>query len=191
MSPSEFLERYFFKTRYLMAYRSSAGATNSVIVKRLIDFDISLLPPIKDQRLMGYLEKRKKDPSWVFFAYLEGLEILGYSFLHIPVSEEWNDSLPTFKGEARISSAFVYPQYRGKGIRGEIYKMQYQYACEHSLKLWSVIEKSNFSSIKAASKTGGVEGLNYLIKVLGRNVLSIVSNPFRVYLLYGRRRVRR
>ena len=184
-------EYYVFKKRYVMAYTKATGASVLVKSSRMDGLDISPLLDKSDSRLSRYLNSRANDPAWVFFSAWDGGELLGYSFLHIPDSEEWNDSLPTLPGEARISSTFVYPQFRGKGVRGELYAKQYQYASECGLRLWAVIERANIPSIRAASKTGGIQRINYLLKFAGRNVFSILTNPFTFYFLVGDRRARR
>lgn len=191
MTLAGFWERFVLKKRYIMQYHAVNGTTPHVSSSPMLDLDIDALLDEADDRLATYLKMRKSDPSWVFFEYREEGVRMGYSFLHVPSQEEWNDSLPTRPGEARIGSSFVYPEFRGRGIRGEMFKKQYQYSAEKSLKLWAVIEKSNYSSIKAASKTGKFERVNYLLKIYGRNVFSTLSRPVEVHLLWGRKRERR
>lgn len=184
-------ESYVFKKRYIMAYAASTGVPVGVECSSMTDLNLTPLLDGQDQRLAGHLYARKNDPAWVFFSAWDRGQLLGYSFLHIPQSEEWNDSLPTFPGEARICSNFVYPEFCGRGVRGDIYKKQCQYASERGLKLWSVIEQSNTSSIRAEKKTGKIRRKNYLVKFIGRNVLSILTEPFKLYLLIGVRRAKR
>lgn len=186
------LQNYFFKVRRIMQYSTLISPANDKVISvSLTDDSLDELLKISDSKLSSILEMRRNDPSWVAFLYKPNNDILGYSFLHIPDSIEWNDSLPTLPGEARISSAFVLPKFRGKGIRGLIFQQQCNYALKRNLRLWSVIESTNQSSLKAAGKTGEIRCDNYLIKFLGRNILSIVSKPFSIYLIVGERRVRR
>lgn len=191
MTLAAFWERYVLKKRYIMAYHAVNGSTPHVSCVPMLDLDIDALLDGADDRLASYLKMRKGDPSWVFFEYREEEERMGYSFLHVPAQEEWNDSLPTRPGEARISSSFVYPEFRGRGIRGEMFKKQYQYSAENGLKLWAVIEKSNYASIKAASKTGNIERENYLVKIVGKNVISILTSPLSIDLLVEEKASRR
>lgn len=191
MELQAFWERYVLKKRYIMAYIEASGNLTEVEFSRAVDLNIDPFLEKKDPRLLSYLNSRKNDPAWVFFSAWQGESLLGYSFLHIPALEEWNDSLPTLPGEARISSTFVYPESRGRGVRGQLYIKQYEYAANQGLRLWAVIERANISSIRAATKTGRIERENYLVKFAGRNVLSILTNPFKCYLLVRARRVRR
>jgi GNAT superfamily N-acetyltransferase len=187
---SKLWENYFLKKRYLMSYSRDPGVTDTVVCIPMPCLDVDSFLPRADERLKRYLKMRRDDPAWMFFYYQEGKDLAGYSFLHSPCNEEWNDSLPTYPGEGRISSNYVYPEHRGKGVRGEIYKRQFQYANNRKLKLWCVIEKSNASSIRAESKHGSASHTNYLVKFMGRNLASILTNPFRVYLLFGIKRSR-
>lgn len=191
MNIQKIWENYFLKKRYIFAYKDYAENSDRVTLLSMDNPDIKHLISTSDLRFSKYLSMRQGNPNWVLFYYKENDEIHGYGFLHIPVKEEWNDCLPTVKGQARVGSVYVYPKHRGKGIRGVIAKCQIQYSQEHNLKLWSVIEASNKASIRAASKTGFINRHNYLCKIIGVNIVSIMTNPFKVYLLLGDKRARR
>lgn len=186
-------ERYVFKCRGIYAYALQDHPQD----ERVLSFPIREAPDSfrklpQTERLQRYLESRKSSSAWHLFIHSESGRILGYSFLHIPDKVEWNDVLPTLPGEARISSTFVEPEFRGKRIRGIILAQQSSYCLQHGLKLWSVIEDSNLPSIKSALRAGGrlIRG-NYLVKIVKENVLSILTNPFQIYPIYKHRRVRR
>lgn len=191
MNIKKLWETYFFKKRSIMSYRRDAECFKNIIFISMTDSDIESLLERADTHFVKYLRMRKDNPAWIVFYYQKDDEIYGYSFLHAPIEEEWNDSLPTNSKEARVSTDFVYPEHRGKGILGEITKCQIKYAAENNLKLWCVIESSNTSAIRASYKYKFIEKSNYLIKILGRNFISIVTNPLRVTILLGRKRARR
>lgn len=174
-----------------MIYSEVVGEAPGVECIPMPELQVERYLALDDARLSSYLAARRDNPAWVFFPCWDSGCLLGYSFLHAPAHEEWNDCLPTRPGEARIGSTYVYPQYRGRGVRGEIYKKQWEYVVGHGLKLWAVIEKRNSSSLRAAEKTGRVGRKNYLVKILGRNVLSILTKPAEIYVLQGSRRARR
>ena len=189
---SNFIEKYIFKKRYILTYELQSFSENErVSFFSLDNMEIESVLKYNDSNLARYLNMRAGDPSWYFFYYSEGDEILGYSFLHIPVKVEWNDSLPTLSGEARVSSNYVYPEHRGKKIRGLICEQQIDYSFKKGLKMWSVIERFNNSSIRAESKYCYRKENNYLLKVFSRNIISIISNPFQIHLLLGRKREKR
>lgn len=191
MNIQKIWENYFLKKRYIFVYKDYAENSDRVTLLSMNNPDIKHLISTSDLRFSKYLSMRQGNPNWVLFYYKENDEILGYSFLHTPAKIEWNDALPTMPYSARVSSNFVYPKHRGKGIRSVIAKCQMQYSQEHNLKLWSVIEASNNASIRAASKTGFINRHNYLCKIIGVNIFSIMTNPFKVYLLLGDKRARR
>lgn len=187
------IEKYAFKKRYILRYDSLEGPSSNIEVVEMSD------PRIEDvfklckpsEKLHEHISRRKGNDAWVAFFFLRDGCILGYSFLHVPTEIEWNDSLPTLAYEARVSNQFVYPEYRGRGVVNAILRAQSQFAKQESRMLWAVIEKSNFSSMKAGLRAGRIVRKNYLVKLVGRNVISILTNPFRVYLLTGWRRARR
>ncbi|WP_186474883.1 GNAT family N-acetyltransferase [Psychrobacter sp. KCTC 72983] len=184
-------ETYFFKKRNIMAYNKDKEPFENISFASMAEIDIEPLLKRIDSRFANYLRMRKDNPAWILFYFEIDNKILGYSFLHVPVQEEWNDSLPTNSGEARVSTNFVYPEYRGKGILSEIAKCQIKYASEHDLKLWCVIENSNVPAMRATCKNAHIDRTNYLIKVMKRNVFSVLTNPVRVNLLLGNKRERR
>lgn len=184
-------ERYFLKKRNIMAYHADIKPYKNMHFNSMAELDIEPFLRNADSNFARYLILRDKNPAWILFYYELDSDILGYSFLHIPHKEEWNDSLPTFNNEARVSSNFVYPQYRGRGILGEIAKCQIRYADEYNLKLWCVIENSNSPAMRATCKDSYIDRNNYLIKIMSINVFSVLTNPFQIYLLLGNKRARK
>lgn len=192
MKIKKFIENRLFKIRHiykyqLMKYPDDINVKYLSMEKPEVDDIIKIAQP----DLISYINKRRGSPNWILFYYIQGSSILGYSFLHTPIKEEWNDSLPTRPGEARLGSNFVYPEYRGRRIRGSICKQQINYAYKTNLKLWSVIEKSNTASIAAENSYSKVWSQNYLIKLLGKNAVTIISNPLEAHILLGHKNERR
>lgn len=190
MSFSAFFEHFIFKKRSIFEYRKSVSGNDSVSCQSMVSLDVDALLPKVDERLAHYLRIRRGMSQWIFFSIWDDECLNGYSFLHVPDFEEWNDSLPTRPGEARVSSNFVYPEYRGRGVRAELFAKQYEYAQSNGLKLWAVVEDRNLPSLQAEKKIGFVSRKNYLIKVLGRNAFSVLTNPLEIYPLLGARRGR-
>src|SRR5690554_6286009 len=151
----------------------------------------SVIKKTNDERLRSLVYKRINDSSWILFFYLKDNEIMGYSFIHAPSDVEWNDSLPTLPGEGRTTSTYVFPRYRGKRIRNYIAQQQFSYALINNLRLWSVIEASNTASLKSSLRIGVIKKTNYLIKIYGKNILSVITKPFDVFLLVGVKSERR
>lgn len=191
MNVKSFIEKFFFKKRHIIHVHNNPQYSDYVFSTSMADFDIEPLLEEVDQRFANYLIMRKNNPAWVIFYYKKDNEIYGYSFLHVPQQEEWNDCLPTMPQETRVGSAFVYPQHRGKRIISEIYKVQRRYAIENNLKFWGIIENSNNSSIRSLSENAYIARKNYLIKFFKLNILSVLTNPFKIYVLFGKRRANR
>jgi GNAT superfamily N-acetyltransferase len=192
VSLNNLLEHYLFKRRYVFRYDLTLFEEDeNVSFFSMTDNKVIDILRNSDVHLSTLLKQRLSNPAWVFFYYHKKNEIYGYSFLHIPKKEEWNDSLPTMPGEARLGSNYVYPQYRGRKIRGSICRQQINYAKKNNLDLWCVIERSNTASLRAESKYCSIKTNNFLIKFYARNVISIITNQLRIYLLLGERRARR
>lgn len=195
MKSYSFFEKYFLKKRSIFYYNldeySGNNHLNNIQSLSLVDQYGFANISISD-RLKEYIEKRDGKDSWRLFLFVEDNKVLGYSFLHLPSKTEWNDSLPTYKDEARESSTYVEECARGRGIRGVILISQKRYCLEHGKKMWCVIEDINESSIKSTKKSGIIlTRKNYLVKFLGRNIFSILKNPFKVFLLLGEKRAKR
>lgn len=192
MEIRKLIENRLFKVRHIYKYKLTEYPYDAN-VKHISMTDPSIHNIIKISRpdLLSYVHKRINNPNWILFYYIHNNTILGYSFLHITENEEWNDALPTKHGEARLGSNFVYPEYRGRRIRGSICKQQINYAYEANLKLWSVIERSNTASIAAESPYSQICSRNYLIKLLGKNIITIISKPLQMHILLGDKNERR
>lgn len=190
MNPLKAVENNIFKIRYVYVYSSVLPYDSSRVISFPLDsVDEQVLKYVKSPRLSRFLNLRHGLAAWQLFIYLDNDLIKGYSFLHIPNRTEWNDSLPTLPMQARTSSTFVEPEYRGHGIRSIILWEQYLFCQRRKRVMWSVIEKSNISSIRSTEKSGGVRArTNYLIKFAGRNVFSILNKPLTIYFLIGNRR---
>lgn len=195
MPLSKIVIKYIFKKRiiyfYTLQYQEDVSC--KVLNINLSNVSNEFFTKINhSERLTSLLNKRMGNANWEIFIYLENNIVKGYSFLHFPENLEWHDSLPTRNDEARTVSSFVEPSFRGMGIRGELLKSQKNFCLIKKKKLWCVIEDINESSIKSTKKSGIIlTRKNYLLKFLGRNIFSILKNPFKVFLLLGKKRAKR
>ncbi|MCH7337301.1 hypothetical protein [Acinetobacter sp. NIPH 2699] len=196
MSLIKFVNSYIFKKRLIYFYALDRVESKNDYVFNFnlnnLDHEFFLKEKICSNQFLLLLDKRKFSPDWQIFIYLDNDTVQGYSFLHIPQESVWHDSLPTGKDEARTVSSFVEPAFRGRGIRGELLKSQKNFCIKNNKALWCVIESTNISSIRATQKSKIVMiRTNYLLKLIGRNVFSILTNPFKFFLLWGNKRVSR
>lgn len=188
-----FIYTWFLKPRYIYQYPLEYLIDKSKNIKVLmLDDEIEFLDGIAiTERLNNLIEKRKSS-KWVLFVCLIDKEVIAYSFLHVPSEIEWLDSMPTFPGESRLCSTFVEPKYRGQRIRGALMEHQKKYCLDNDLRLFSIIEKTNYASRKSTERQGGyIRRRNYLVKFLKRNVFSIILNPLEIHLLVGAKRASR
>lgn len=193
MSIGAFVEKRLLKVRYIYRYPDMDPSDSSNVVSFAMDApDEAILALENAARLAELVQQRRGDSAWRLYLYVEDLKIRGYSFLHTPVCTEWHDALPTHAGDARAASSFVDPAHRGRRIRHALFAEQARFCRSRDQRFWAVIEKSNRESLRASERSGGRRSaVNILIKVAGRNVVSFVSRPLALYLLYGRRRNRR
>jgi GNAT superfamily N-acetyltransferase len=119
----------------------------------------------------------------------ETSQLAGYYWVIVPDKKPvWHDKYCVRPGEAFGFDAFVVPEYRGKGIFPFL-KAEAVKDCTLDRKckgLYSVVERSNKSSIKANLKLGSIVGKNYLVKIFRRNVMSIYigERNCRVYYVF-------
>lgn len=192
MNILDLVERFLFKKRFIVEYLLVPYDKNENVLFFNMNEEVpTAIKNVNDKRLKKFIDDRFNDSSWILFFYLKDNEVMGYSFIHAPSDVEWNDSLPTSPGEGRTTSTYVYPKYRGKRIRNYIAQQQFAYALSNNLKLWSVIEASNTASLKSSLRIGRIKKTNYLIKIYGKNIISIIIKPFEFFLLVGRKHERR
>jgi len=191
MNLAKLWENHVFKKRYLISYSKNPCATDIVDCAPMSSLDIEPLLPGLDETLKKYLNMRQNSSAWIFFSYQVNGKLAGYSFLHVPVTDEWNDALPTHNGSARVASVFVNEKHRGRRIAEKLLSAMSKYGYDNSLSIWAVVEASNSSSLKLFLRNGYIMKKNYLIKIWKRNVFSILTHPFKIYFLLGDKRAKR
>jgi len=105
----------------------------------------------------------------------------------------WHDNVPVAPGVAHGFHAFTYPEYRRQGVYKELIRQGNRFLFEHvgCAKVNIVVESTNQASLGANLDAGyAIEATNYLVKVLGRNVLSMfrdhASGAVRAHWVYRR-----
>lgn len=180
------VERYIFKRRIILGYDAPGPQGDFEVARFEPHDDIRALEfSLVEDRFADFLSRRRVSDGhhkWVLFAALSRGRVVGFSSLHIGSRSAWLDSLPTKVGSARESGTFVSEVFRGAGVRAALLNAQLRYCLERSLKMWAVIERTNGSSFRSSVHFGGaVICSNYLVKMLGYNVLSVLVAPLRVY----------
>lgn len=115
---------------------------------------------------------------WHFYAasHVPSQQTIGFSWLIIPDEKPiWYDSLWIPPGEARMADIYVEPQWRSKGIgRGFRVPQMIDIRSNKTVNIVSaVVEARNEPSLRIHRIAFSVKYPNYLIKIWGKNVLSI------------------
>ncbi|WP_135829677.1 GNAT family N-acetyltransferase [Halorussus halobius] len=116
------------------------------------------------------------------FLYLatDGDILIGYYWSIIPQEPVSHDSFFISPGEALLFNAYVRPQFRRQGIYTQLLAKAHNHVLINSnaYMSYTIVEDRNKPSLRANNEFGlDKYGKNYLIKLWGRNVLSIVSYP--------------
>lgn len=121
--------------------------------------------------------------KFCFIAKTNAGRIVGLSFYYVNFKDI---------SENTIHEAFtkVDTEFRGRRIIHDIYLAIFNAVDTHRT-VWNVIESSNKSSLKSALRLGFINQTNYLVKFLGKNIISITTKPFRFYFLTKIRRASR
>lgn len=192
---ARFVERWLLKQRYIVEYpQQSDGSRHTVVKCSPAQLDKEVPGVELPGRLSRLADQRIEcTDEFPLFVALDGdRRVMGYSFLFVPREDSWHDGLPVRVGEARETSSWVEEEFRGYGVRGSILADQMAYCAARGLRFTAVIEGSNRPSFRSSAKSGAwVRQRNLLIKVIGRNVMSVTTSPLRVYVLAGTRRSHR
>ncbi len=191
MKLKRFFEEYFLKKRYIFS-----------VAERDVDFsDINHLPDnlkisfynipsaskenfkdllkqiVPDVLLERYTSRYEQNKNWKLLIAYSGEKPVGCNWiLEIPDNSFLFDSFVHNTDHILLGNFFVIQDFRGKGINKLMVKKALKYIYEnHKDKIpVFIVEKSNTSSIKSSEGIGArIYGVNYLVKFLKRNIISI------------------
>lgn len=193
MNIAPLVERYFAKRRSVVEYSLKDRFVDKMADDGMVLREFDCL----DEAMIAYEYENMGDEFRSFLAYrssrngsdwriftisIDGVPV-AFSSLHVPGTARWLDSLPTFDGEARESGSFVDDAWRGRRLRARLLSAQVNYCIRGQLKLWAVIESSNYASLRSSFAFGVAKArANILIKFFGYNVASVLRDPFQVYI---------
>lgn len=107
-------------------------------------------------------------------------ELAASYWAFVPAKDvQWHDSFKVQPGEALLCHAFVEPQYRKKGLYGKLIRLSHQVLLnEKKCKcVYTIVEQSNKASDSVNRKYyGEVSAVNYLIKFLSINLISVIKS---------------
>lgn len=98
----------------------------------------------------------------------------------------WHDNYSISNNTGLVYGSYVVPEFRGRGFYVNLlsYSLNY-FKSDEELRIKeivAIVESSNYASAKSHNTAGfTIVKKNYLLKFLGRNILSIYTNPLRCY----------
>jgi len=191
MKLKRFFEEYFIKKRYIFSVTESDvdfSDTDCLPENLTIDFyniqsvtkenfhDL-LKQIVPDNLLERYASRYENNENWKLLVAYYGEKPIGCNWiLNIPADNFLFDSFVHSTQNILLGNFFVIEAFRGKGINKLLVKKALTYIFEnHKNKIpVFIVERSNISSIKSSKGIGAkIIGVNYLVKFLKRNIISV------------------
>jgi poly-gamma-glutamate synthesis protein (capsule biosynthesis protein) len=173
-----------FKKRLIIRYFFTVSQDDSlsdIYVKRIALEDIDHIAAMHEDssNKVEVFTRRLESSNWIGTVAVDsGIgKVAGYQWAVFPTGNTtiWHDSLPVKTGEACSANHFVRPAYRGRGINRILTQYMVNSLKESNVtSCFAVIENKNKASLKSSLRIGSKEAVNYLVKLLGRNIFSII-----------------
>lgn len=115
--------------------------------------------------------------TYLIFEETDANPVGAASLLMVHHGNVWYDNVPLLAGEARLVGLAVDAAYRGLGL-GRFLQRQWYFSAQahHKAKLISaIVERHRTPSIRAQQGVFAHVTHNWLLKVAGRNVFSVVT----------------
>jgi GNAT superfamily N-acetyltransferase len=191
MNLKRFFEEYFLKKRYIFSVaESDIDFSDSDRLPENLKIEFynipsatkekfsDLLKPIVPGALLErYSGRYEKNENWKLLVAYSGSKPVGCNWiLHIPYDNFLFDSFVHNTDHVLLGNFFVIEEFRGKGINKLLVKKALKYLYENHKTQTPVfiVERSNKSSIRSSEGIGAkIYGVNYLVKFLKRNMVSI------------------
>lgn len=191
VSTHVFIETNFFKVRYIIENASNNVDWNQddsltlpdVSFERIDRDNLCDLDAIyqyeNNENYLKKLRKRIDEPAmWQGFIARYDTKPAGCFWMLVPQTEEiLYDSFQVTEKMILFCGAYVTPFYRGRRIYNAMQYHAYKMLKNDypDRKLVIIVERSNQSSLRSLlrSKYLAISGKNYLLKLMGRNILSL------------------
>jgi hypothetical protein len=188
---SSIFESMFFKTRYIFSITADSKYILSVCCGLpFISFELigknnfldlkSIYPKEFSDEFFEKLEKRLENSEiWKGYLVRSGnLPVGGFWWLIPNEKKEQFDSFWVDSKSILFCSAYVHPSYRGKRVFNMMLDFSFNMLKTDftTRNIILIVEKRNIRSIKSVTRSNLKNlGSNYLVKLFGRNILSIYS----------------
>lgn len=186
-------ENWVFKARYVFYVDRKHVNLNACPVKpdnvkvEFFDFNthtkndlynnLRQIIPSNEYFLNRYTNRYDNNEHWdVIFLYYDNVPVGCYWILNIPHDNFIFDSFVHDSSQILVGTSYVVYKHRGKGFKKFMIKKAMEYIFENYKDKTpvSIVEKTNKSSAKSNFSMGfKIYGMNYLIKFLKRNIISI------------------
>jgi hypothetical protein len=189
MKVISFLEKLFFKKRVVFC-------TSNEPKKYLISNEYSLQIIEDSDSFEQYTElysnstfqNRLRGKNWILFLVIHNKSEAIAAYYWAVTGEDtgyWHDNFLVPPETALLCNAYVKNNYRQQGLyKFLIYKAHENLFQRNFKNVFTVVENSNPNSLKANSSVGlSVCFVNYLIKFLGFNVLSVFTKSSKIRLI--------
>ncbi len=206
MKLNRFFEEYFLKKRYVFSVAESNVDFSDIYQLpedlRIEFYNIKsatkekfhdLLKQIVPENLVDrYTSRYEQNENWELLVAYFGEKPVGCNWiLHIPHNNFLFDSFVHNSENILLGNFFVIEEFRGRGINKFLVKKALSYIFKnHKSKIpVFIVERSNKSSIKSSKGVGTkIYGVNYLVKFLKRNIISVFIQGKKVEKIWFLRR---
>jgi GNAT superfamily N-acetyltransferase len=181
-----YIEKYFFKVRNVYITNMSNKDRLKPVERKpsiYVDFFdlkrddlIDTLFNIYENREIAKKYSARDNKIWKLIIAYYNKEPIGAFWILEPAQSVFYDSIEINKNQLLFCSVYVKPIYRGKGIYNQMHNKAFEYwekNCQEK-EVITIVEKSNVASNRSNQKYGlEILGRNYLIKFMGKNIVSI------------------
>lgn len=181
-----YIEKYFFKVRNVYITNMSNKDRLKPVERKpsiYVDFFdlkrddlIDTLFNIYENREIAKKYSARDNKIWKLIIAYYNKEPIGAFWILEPAQSVFYDSIEINKNQLLFCSVYVKPIYRGKGIYNQMHNKDFEYwekNCQEK-EVITIVEKSNVASNRSNQKYGlEILGRNYLIKFMGKNIVSI------------------
>ena len=191
MKINRFFEEYFLKKRYIFSVaEDDVDFSDTDLMPENLRIEFykfksaskenyrDLLKQIVPENLLErYTGRYEDNENWKLLVAYSGEKPVGCNWiLHIPDNNFLFDSFVHSTENILLGNFFVIEEFRGKGINKLLVKKALSYIYEYHKNRIPVfiVERSNISSIKSSEGIGAkIYGMNFLLKFLKRNIISV------------------
>ncbi|NLM20180.1 MAG: GNAT family N-acetyltransferase [Peptococcaceae bacterium] len=200
------IEKYLFKTRNvyitdinnkneLKPVEKKPGITVDFYDLKNEELRKTLFQIYEKQEVVENYSQRTEEYWKLIIAYYKEKPIAAFWILE-PREKVFYDSIEIDRNQLLFCSVYVNPEYRGQGIYNQMHNKAFEYwetNCKER-EVITVVEKNNLASNKSNQKYGlKIMGKNYLIKFLGKNLVSVykTKEKTKIWILINEKKVLR